>query len=289
MSRGTLTKTSQSGSPKNFAHLNKLSILAPDGNDFNGECCAPKHTSTIQCQPRRYGDERVDECRRGDDRVDECITAPETKVSSHRGSCTSKLRAHQVSYFAASGGDSKGVHRVSGSGWRRLSAIMDSGSADCVARESFGNDVPLLETEALRKEQTYHTADGGVIKNKGEKTVTMHSETGDLAPCLPSPVCLACVSLARRGPRLPSSPLLVASPALRTRRGCPWWLTTLVPQGLGLGVSLLTAPAVSSVGTLSSMHMVSGALRAFGWRGVQLRLCVLLRRRWASFSLATRG
>ena len=68
-----------------------------------------------------------------------------------------------------------------------------------------------------------------------------------LAPCLPSPVCLACVSLARRGPRLPSSQLLVASPALRTRRGCPWWLTTLVPQGLGLGVSLLTALAVSSV------------------------------------------
>ena len=25
----------------------------------------------------------------------------------------------------------------------------------------------------------YHTADGDVIKNKGEKTVTMYSETGD--------------------------------------------------------------------------------------------------------------
>ena len=60
-------------------------------------------------------------------------------------------------------------------------------------------------------------------------------------------MCLACVSLARRGPRLPSSQLLVASPALRTRRGCPWWLTILVPQGPGLGVSLLTVPAVSSV------------------------------------------
>ena len=30
-----------------------------------------------------------------------------------------------------------------------------------------------------RQGQTYHTADGGVIKNKGEKTVTMYSEDGD--------------------------------------------------------------------------------------------------------------
>ena len=37
----------------------------------------------------------------------------------------------------------------------------------------------LRETEASRQGQTYHTADGGVIKNKGEKTVTMYSEDGD--------------------------------------------------------------------------------------------------------------
>ena len=36
-----------------------------------------------------------------------------------------------------------------------------------------------METEASRQGQTYHIADGGVIKNKGEKTVTMYSETGD--------------------------------------------------------------------------------------------------------------
>ena len=36
-----------------------------------------------------------------------------------------------------------------------------------------------METEASRQGQTYHTADGGVIKNKGEKTVTMYSEGGD--------------------------------------------------------------------------------------------------------------
>ena len=131
MSRGTPTKTSQSGSPNNFAHLNEFSILAPDDNEFNGECCASKHTSRIRCQQRRYGDERADEC----------ITALETKFSSHRGSGTSQLSAYQVSYIAASGGDSKGVHHVSGSGWRAL-------SAECVARENIAKSIPLVETEA---------------------------------------------------------------------------------------------------------------------------------------------
>ena len=110
-------KTCQSGSPKDFAHANKCSILAADDNEFTGECCASFHTSRSQCQQRRFGDERVDEC----------IRAPETKVSSHqRGSGSSKSSAHRVSYFAASGADSKGVHHVSGSGGRRMSAIMYS-------------------------------------------------------------------------------------------------------------------------------------------------------------------
>ena len=67
-----------------------------------------------------------------------------------------------MSYLAASGGDIKGVHHVSGSGWRRLSAIVDSGSAECVALEKIKKSIPLVETEASRQEQTYHTADGGV-------------------------------------------------------------------------------------------------------------------------------
>ena len=121
----------------------RFSMLAPDDDESPGKCCASKHTSRIQCQPRRCGDERGDECRRGDERGDECITAPETKFSSHRRSGTSKLNAHQVSYLSASGGDSKGVHHVSGSGWRRLSAIMDSGSAECVAPESIAKNIPL--------------------------------------------------------------------------------------------------------------------------------------------------
>ena len=48
---------------------------------------------------------------------------------------------------------------------------MDSGSAECVVPETIARNIPLMETEASRQGQTYHTTDGGVIKNKGEKTV----------------------------------------------------------------------------------------------------------------------
>ena len=74
---------------------------------------------------------------------------------------------------------SREAHQESGDGRRRLSAIMDSGSAECVAPESIAKNIPLVETEASRQGQTYHAADGGVIKNKNEKTVTMYSVTGD--------------------------------------------------------------------------------------------------------------
>ena len=74
----------------------------------------------------------------------------------------------QVSYLAVSAGDSKKVHHVSGAGWKRVSAIMDSGSAESAAPEDIARSVPLVETEGSRQGQTYHTADGGVVKNKGE-------------------------------------------------------------------------------------------------------------------------
>ena len=45
-----------------------------------------------------------------------------------------------------------------------------------VAPEDIARNTPLMETEASRQRQTYHTADGGVIKNKGENIVTMYSE-----------------------------------------------------------------------------------------------------------------
>ena len=79
------------------------------------------------------------------------------KVSSHqRGSSPSKLSAHQVSYLATSGGDSKRGQHVSGSGWRRLSSIMDSGSAASVAPEDIAKSIPVVETEASRQGQCHH-------------------------------------------------------------------------------------------------------------------------------------
>ena len=101
--------------------------------------------------------------QRDDEGGDGCSATIETKGSSHqRGSGPSKQNAYQVSYLAVSSGDSKEVHHVTGSGWRRVSAIMDSGYVGCVAPE----DIPLMETEVSRQGQTYCTADGGVIKNK---------------------------------------------------------------------------------------------------------------------------
>ena len=117
------------------------------------------HTSRFQGQ---QGDDERD-----DGRID-------TETSSHqRGSRSSEQCASQVSYLAVSAGDSKEVHHVSGAGWRRVSAIMDSGSVESVAPEDIARSVPLVETEASPQGQTYHTADGGVVKNKGRKTVSM--------------------------------------------------------------------------------------------------------------------
>ena len=127
MTRETHTKTSQSGSPWNFVHVNKFSILAPDENEFTGEGCTPMHTSRSQCQHQNCGNELM----HADAVLNELMNAsqplrqtfPVTKDSAHRS---------LIHIRSASGGGSKGVHHVSGSGWRRLSTIMDSGSAECV-------------------------------------------------------------------------------------------------------------------------------------------------------------
>ena len=103
----------------------------------------------------------------------------ETTPSSPRGFGTSKLNAHQVSYLAASG---RRQQRSPSREWIWLEKIERDhglGSAECLAPESLAMNVPLMETEASRQGQTYHNADGGVIKNNGEEIVTMYSETGD--------------------------------------------------------------------------------------------------------------
>ena len=80
---------------------------------------------------------------------------------------------------------------MSGDGWRRVSAIVDSGSAECVAPESIAKNIPLVEIEASRQGQTYHTADGVVIKNEGEKTRCGPDHT------TPSGVCVTKETMCR--------------------------------------------------------------------------------------------
>ena len=151
MSRGRHTKISQPESPKDFAHVN-FSILASDDNKSTGECCISIHTSRVQCQQRRYDDERDDGC----------IEALETKVSCHQqGSGSSKSSACHVSYFPASGGDSKGVHHVRESGWTRFSAVMDSGSAECVAREDIAKNIPSSRTDLSHSRWRCYQEQGG--------------------------------------------------------------------------------------------------------------------------------
>ena len=77
---------------------------------------------------RRTGGERDDGFSCGDERVHGCMDL-EIKVTYHRTFNASQSNAHHVSYLAKSEVDSKGVHQVGDSGWKRVSAIMDSGSA----------------------------------------------------------------------------------------------------------------------------------------------------------------
>ena len=135
--------------PKNFTNVSGFSSLAQDVDELSCEI-------VLQCsRPKAQGQQRVDE------RGDGFSANSESKSSrNQRGSSPWKQSAHQVSYLAVSGGDSKGVHHVGSSGWRRASAIMDSGSAECVALEDIVRNTPLMETQASRQGQTYHTADG---------------------------------------------------------------------------------------------------------------------------------
>ena len=118
-------------STNDFTNVNRFSSLEESEKEFTWENCTSVHTSTAQCQ--QCGDERADGC-----------TANKSSL---------KQSAHQVSYLAVSGVDSEGVHHVGGSGWRRVSAIMESGSVECVAPENIARNTPLVETEASRQDR----------------------------------------------------------------------------------------------------------------------------------------
>ena len=118
--------------------------------------------------------------QRADERDDGYTPNTESEDSIHqRGSSWLKQIVHQVSYLIVSEGDSKGVHHVDDSDWWRVSPIMDIGYVECVTPEDIVRNTSLKETETSRQGQTYYTADGVVIKNKGEQIKTMYSERDD--------------------------------------------------------------------------------------------------------------
>ena len=145
--KGHCANTLQLENSGTFANENRFSILASnDDEKFWGGCEVAKQVTRIKsriwkiCGERddefsgrdergNIGGERDDEFSCRDERVDECM-GPEIKVTRHRTLNASKSNAHHVSYFAKSEVDCKGVHHVGDSGWRRVSAVMDSGSAE---------------------------------------------------------------------------------------------------------------------------------------------------------------
>ena len=61
------------------------------------------------------------------------------EVTCHRDFNAFQSNAHHVSYLTKSEVDSKGVHHV-----KRVSPMMGSGSAECVAPETPARNIPLL-------------------------------------------------------------------------------------------------------------------------------------------------
>ena len=162
--KGHCTNTLQLENSGTFAHENRFSILAFDDDEKSlGAGDVAKQVTKIKSRTwkivgerddgfscrderRRIGGERDDGVSCRDERVDGCMD-PEIKATCHRTFNASQSNTHHVSYLAKSGVDSKGVHHVGDSGWKRLSAIMYSGSAECVVPETSARTIPLTETE----------------------------------------------------------------------------------------------------------------------------------------------
>ena len=115
-------KTKILPSAKDFTHANRFSSLEKGENEISCDNCTSVHTWNVQYQ--QWVDER-----------DDGFIANKSFL---------KQSANQVSHLAVSGGDSKGFHHVGGCGWRRVSAIMDSGSAECLAPENIARNTPLM-------------------------------------------------------------------------------------------------------------------------------------------------
>ena len=61
-------------------------------------------------------------------------------------------------------------------GWVRFSSVIDSGSAENVMPLAAAGHLPIQSSTGSANGQVYYGADGSVIPNKGQKTVTMYTE-----------------------------------------------------------------------------------------------------------------
>lgn len=95
------------------------------------------------------------------------------------GVASSPKSEPHVNYLGApDDGLANGIHNLDQSGWVKISAIMDSGAAESVAPPGLASHIPLRESEASRRGQVYHTADGTKIPNLGERVVQTETEDG---------------------------------------------------------------------------------------------------------------
>ena len=69
----------------------------------------------------------------------------------------------------------KEMNSVSTPGWACKKAIVDTGSTVCVALANISK-APVQESEGSRRGQTFTSADGGAIPNKGERVLVMQPE-----------------------------------------------------------------------------------------------------------------
>ena len=76
---------------------------------------------------------------------------------------------------------SKGLNNVNGQGnrgWTAVSSIVDSGAIDSVAPMNSIPNVPTKESRGSMEGQTYYSADGTALPNKGEKSFQAWTDCG---------------------------------------------------------------------------------------------------------------
>ena len=65
--------------------------------------------------------------------------------------------------------------------WVEIDMTVDSGASDSVGSEELAPGIEIRETEASRRKLEYKVANGGTIRNKGEKDIPMITEEGQNA------------------------------------------------------------------------------------------------------------